>query len=121
MNYGGNTDSENSSLTEFEYCIGSRRCLRITFESLSLVPCMIRVPTVFHPWPRILISQLASIFVAGIRGVNVILRLCIDLRLIAIGFDLRFFHAELARGTLTSAPGCHHTAARQNLHLREPL
>jgi hypothetical protein len=52
---------------------------------------MIRVPIVFHPWPRILISQLASFFVARISGVNIIFRPILDLRLIAIGFDLRFF------------------------------
>jgi hypothetical protein len=47
---------------------------------------------------RILIARLASIFVARISGVNVNFWLLLSLRLIAIGFDFRVFHARFARG-----------------------
>ena len=78
------------------------------------LPCFIRGSQKPH-------LAIGFVFRRQNRGRAVIFWPCLSLRLIAIGFDLRFFHAELARGTLTSAPGFHRSAARQSLQLRESL
>ena len=51
-----------------------------------------------------LLSHLGSIFAAEIVAVYVIFWPCLSLRLIAIGFDLRFFHAVIDHG---GAMDCH--------------
>ena len=60
-----------------------------------LDPCSHRVSSVAK---RIFISQLASFFAVRIGDVGFISLWFISLRLIAVGFDFRVFHAAFDRG-----------------------